>query len=178
MIGGGWLLMCASAAIADEAGRRVCNFEHDGLRIEVAEEAAGPGYDAALDLTVRNDELLLTRLSADEPRPIQQCWLADLNGNGSFEVVIALGPADAETPAGVRLFEWEAGQLSPLRVAPLGEDVRAAGTHSERYIVAGRDLIAAVTPQARATGDGAAHAPAIRYRYSFAGAAWELLPDE
>lgn len=156
------LLLAIATAQADQAPQ--CQLALAGLQVAVS--GADPNAPGDLQLTVADHERLLNRLSAPETGQVEQCWIADLNGNRLQEVVVVLREAD--TGLKVRVFEWQDGHFNLLKISALPADQTGVPPGQDRIEVIENTLIWTGPTAARPAG-----AKPARLRYALNGQRWE-----
>lgn len=135
-----------SSALADG---QVCAIEAPPLRIGVSAEPDDGSWGPTLEIVVEDAVQPLTRLIAQESRPVEACWWQVMKGLGSPALVIGVGANEAEA-AGALVFVWREGRLERHPVPSL----QGANTGTYRYIVRDGFLEAHPPPDASGLATG------------------------
>ncbi len=149
------------SAPAAPASPMACELKVSGLHIEVAGVASDGVWGPTIEISVSAQGQPLTRLIAEEARPIESCWWTDLDHNRREDLNISITAA-RDSPSGAAVYEWNEGHLT-ARVIP---EVPALPNATWRYLVGDHRLWAY-----RVT-DGPA-AELVRYRLQLS----QWVPD-
>jgi hypothetical protein len=143
------------------SGPKACEIVAEGLVIEVTAAPSDDAWGPTIEISVSRDGQVLTRLLAEESRPVETCWWADLRLDAGPNLVIGLG-GTGDFKSGALLYEWSENQLVANALPPL---TTAAGT-VWRYVVVDRDLWAYSLKEA---GGQSTNSNGARYRLDRSG---------
>ena len=104
------ILLLTGAGSSALADGQVCAIEAPPLRIGVSAEPDDGSWGPTLEIVVEDAVQPLTRLIAQESRPVEACWWQVMKGRGSPALVIGVGANEAEA-AGALVFVWREGRL-------------------------------------------------------------------
>ena len=129
--------------------------------------SSGPQYQ----ITVRDAERVLARLSAPYSGSLSKSFVADLNRDGAFEVVVTYTQADTQATV-IKVFTWKADLLQPIQLAAL-DDQQGQGYRGddEVAIIEGR-LVRLFQIYEPRDGGWAATAAQRKLHYAFDGGRW------
>ncbi len=122
------------------SSRRAVAAPPRGLRADVTFGAfsvtVAPDPDTTLSaaeyqITVRNEELLLARLSAPYNGVLSKSFVADLNHDGAFEVVVTYTEAATHATV-IKVYSWKDDLLQPVKLAELDEQQKAGLSRRRR----------------------------------------------
>ena len=140
--------------------------EHAFGSFRIAVDADQSEYISASDyqITVENEELLLSRLTASYLGKLSNSFVADLNKDGSFEVVVTFTHTGGHE-TGVHLYTWSDYRLSPIKVAELDDGQRDGYQGNDQFAVADGKLlrIFQIYEQSGATWEPTAQQRRLRY---------------
>jgi hypothetical protein len=112
-----------------------CAITAANLQIEVRSEPDDGAWGPTVEITVSDGLRPLSRLIAQEARPIEACWWADIDANQHTELVIGVG-ADNTRSGGVLIYEWDGQTLRPIALPALPATAKGAF----RYVVSNARL--------------------------------------
>jgi len=104
-------LVCAPAVGAAE-------FDFGPYHVTVAADQSQVMTTTDYQIVVANDELVLTRLTAPYEGTLSHVFVADLDRDGSFEVVVTFSHEEGHA-TGVHLYTWNEYLLEPISVTAL-----------------------------------------------------------
>ncbi|MGE0482729.1 MAG: hypothetical protein AB7Q81_01170 [Gammaproteobacteria bacterium] len=126
-------------------------------------------------ITVANEELILTRLTAPFEGTLSKSFVDDLDGDGNFEVVVTYAD-DQGRRTGLDVYRWREYLLEPVRLAAL-EAAQAAGYQGgDEFAVVDHTLVRIFQVYEQAEGGWQPTAAQRRLRYSFADGHWVAGP--
>jgi hypothetical protein len=160
-------LLSAAAVLPADAG------EHAFGEFVINVRADGTGGEPATDyqVTVENAELLLTRLSAPLAGNLSNSFVADLNRDGRFEVVVTFSH-DAGARTEVDVYSWNQHLLEPVRIAELDEAQKAGYRGGDEFAVREGQLVRMFQVYEEIDGQWSATAARRQLRYSFDDGKW------
>lgn len=169
-------LTCAVAAAAEPAtpspaGGYYAVHERDGYTVEVSVDPAEPAAAGTYDIVLANAQGAFLRYSGNRKGMPTGSWVADLDEDERFEVIVATAVADGEGE--VRINEWvEQDQLlEAVPLAPLGPELAALHQGGDRYLVDDDTLYRSFP--LRAAGEATDAGKTARLRYDFDEGRWE-----
>ena len=154
------VLAAAGSSAPVLADGPVCAIEAPPLQIGVSAEPDDGSWGPTLEIVVEDAVQPLTRLIAQESRPVEACWWQVMKGLGVPALVIGVGATEAE-PAGVMVFAWREGRLERQPVPEFTP--REGGVY--RFIA--REGFLEAHPAPAPTG-----LPAQKPSYRLSGRAW------
>jgi hypothetical protein len=158
------LMALAGSNHAVLADGPVCAIEAPPLNIKVSAEPDDGSWGPTLEIVVEDAVQPLTRLIAQETRPVEACWWQVMKGLGVPALVIGVGATESEGAAAL-VFVWREGRLDRHPVPTLeGPD-----TDTYHYIVRDGFLEAHPPPNAR----GLASSKPV---YRLSGRVWVPVP--
>lgn len=126
-------------------------------------------------ITVENEDLILTRLTAPYTGTLSTSYVADLDKDGNFEVVVT-SRHDAGRETAMRVFSWNGQLLEPVTTAPLPDEYGAGYRGGDEFVVDGGHLVR-IFQVHEAIGDAWQPTAAVRrLRYSFQDSTWTPAP--
>ena len=158
------LLALAGAGPAALADGSVCAIDAAPLQIKVSAEPDDGSWGPTLEISVEDAVQPLTRLIAQEARPVEACWWQVMKGLGVPTLVIGVGAGESDG-SGVLVHAWREGRLDRHPVPGL----QGSDTGSYRYIVRDGFLEAHPPPDARGLASS-------RPVYRLSGRAWVPIP--
>lgn len=139
--------------------------------ITVGADGAGTESAPAYQITVEREGLPLSRLTAPYHGTLSKHFVADLNRDGGFEVVVTFtdnGGADTQ----VRVFSWKSDLLQPIRVSGLA-DAQQTGYHGgDEFAVADGKLLRVFQVYERQNETWVPTAGKRKFRYAFDEGRW------
>lgn len=147
--------------------------EHDFGGLRIAVDADVSAYVSASDyqITVANEELLLTRLTAPYLGTLSNSFVADLNKDGNFEVVVTFTHTGG-TQTGIHLYTWSEFRLQPIKVAALAGGQLTGYQGGDQFAVAGGELVRIYQVHKETENGWEPTAERRRLRYSLADSRW------
>ena len=126
-------------------------------------------------ITVENADLILTRLTAPYTGTLSKSYVADLDRDGSFEVIVTTRH-DAGRATELHMFSWNGQLLEPVKAAPLPDEFSAGYRGGDEFVVDGGHLVRIFQVHEQ-TGDTWEPTAAVRrLRYSFRDSTWTPAP--
>ena len=126
---------------------------------------------AEYQITVRNEELLLSRLSAPYNGSLSKSFVADLNHDGAFEVVVTYTEAATHATA-IKVYSWKDNLLQPLKLADLDEQQKRGYRGDDEVAVMDGKLLRLFQVYEEHDGEWAATAAQRKLHYSFDSSRW------
>ena len=139
--------------------------------ITVAADPESTLSSAEYQITVRNDELLLSRLSAPYNGSLSTSFVADLNRDGAFEVVVTYTEAATHNTA-IKVYSWQGDLLQPLKLAELDEQQQQGYRGDDEVAVIDGKLVRLFQIYVQQNGEWAASTAQRRLHYSFDSSRW------
>lgn len=155
------LVGVSATALADGP---VCSIEAPPLHIKVSAEPDDGSWGPTLEVVVEDADQPLTRLIAQESRPVEACWWQVMKGLGRPALVIGVGAMEPEG-AGALVFVWREGRLDRHPVP----EFSPKGGGAYRFIA--RDGVLEAHPAPNPAG-----LPADKPAYRLSGRAWVPVP--
>lgn len=164
-------ILAATPAVraASEAAPKQTTFGN--YTITVAADPESTLSSAEYQVTVRNEELLLSRLSAPYSGSLSNSFVADLNGDGAFEVVVTYTEAATHHTA-IKVYSWQGDLLQPLKLAELDEQQRQGYRGDDEVAVIDGKLVRLFQVYVQQNGEWAASTAQRRLHYSFDSSRW------
>lgn len=122
-------------------------------------------------ITVRNEDLLLARLSAPYSGTLSKSFVADLNHDGAFEVVVTYTEPTRHA-TGIKVFSWKDDLLQPLKLAELDDSQQQGYRGDDEVAIVDGKLIRLFQVYEQHDGDWAATSVQRRLHYSFESGRW------
>lgn len=165
------ILLAATPAVraAFEAASKQTTFGN--YTITVAADPESALYGAEYQITVRNEELLLSRLSAPYSGSLSKSFVADLNGDGGFEVVVTYTEAATHNTA-IKVYSWKDDLLQPLKLAELDPQQQQGYRGDDEVAVIDGKLVRLFQVYVQRNGEWAASTAQRRLHYSFDSSRW------
>jgi len=139
--------------------------------ITVAPDPESTLSAAEYQITVRNEELLLSRLSAPYSGVLSKSFVADLNRDGAFEVVVTYTEAATHATA-IKVYSWKDDLLQPLKLAELDEQQKLGYRGDDEVAVMDGKLIRLFQVYELQGNEWAATAAQRKLHYSFDSGRW------
>lgn len=156
------LLMLAGPALS--AG----NHTHGAFRVTVQPDPVSFMSETDYQILVENEELLLSRLTAPYEGTLSRSFVADLDRDGGFEVVVTFSRPDGEAGE-AHVYRWADNLLQRVHLAELKGDQLAGYRGNDEFVVNDNELIRMFQVH---TTDGQPTSAVRRLRYSFAEERW------
>lgn len=165
------LLLLSAAHLAAAA-----EFVHGPYRITVTADTSGVMPTPHYEVTVADADLLLTRLLAPYAGTLSKSFVADLDRDGRFEVIVTFSHASGQQTE-MRLFSWQDdNRLAPVAVGELDDAQRAGYRGGDEYALVDGEVIRVFQIYAREGESWQPTAAQRRLRYAFREARWKTLP--
>lgn len=126
---------------------------------------------AEYQITVRNEELLLARLSAPYNGVLSKSFVADLNRDGAFEVVVTYTEAATHVTV-VKVYSWKDDLLQPVRLAELDEQQKQGYRGDDEVAVKDGKLLRLFQVYEQQNGEWVATTSTRKLHYSFDSSRW------
>lgn len=126
---------------------------------------------AEYQITVRNEELLLSRLSAPYSGTLSKSFVADLNRDGAFEVVVTYTEAATHATV-IKVYSWKDDLLQPIKLAELDEQQQQGYRGDDEVAVTDGKLLRLFQVYELQNGEWAATPTTRKLHYSFDGSRW------
>ncbi len=139
--------------------------------ITVAADPDSTLSGAEYQITVRNEDLLLSRLSAPYSGSLSKSFVADLNHDGAFEVVVTYTEAATHITA-IKVYSWKNDLLQPVKLAELDAQQKQGYRGDDEVAVVDGKLIRLFQIYEEHDGEWAATASQRKLRYSFDSSRW------
>lgn len=127
--------------------------------------------NAQYQITVRNEDLLLARLSAPYNGSLSRSFVADLNHDGAFEVVVTYTEASAHATV-IKVFSWQDDLLQPIKLGDLDDQQRQGYRGDDEVAVIDGKLIRVFQIYESRDDGWAATAARRKLHYAFDGSHW------
>ncbi|MEX2481817.1 MAG: hypothetical protein WD928_13245 [Gammaproteobacteria bacterium] len=160
------LLACAWSGAAPAV-----EFEFGSYRIMVEADTSGVMTTNNYEISVANPELTLTRLIAPHPGRLSKSYVADLDRDGAFEVVVTFSHSEGQQ-TGLHLYTWEAYLLQPVRVAALEGPQLEGYRGGDEFAVVDGELVRVFQIHQLVDGHWQPTAAQRRLRYALREARW------
>lgn len=122
-------------------------------------------------ITVSDQDLVLTRLTAPFAGTLSKSFVADLDRDGSFEVVVTYSDPDTRA-TGIKVFSWREGLLAPRPVAALDAGQSQGYRGGDEVMVTDGRLVRLFQVYAEQDGAWAPTTAQRRLSYSFDKSRW------
>jgi len=165
-------LCVALCALAYDVVANPSNHQFGEYVVTVAPDSSATLSAADYQVTVQNAELLLARLTAPYQGRLSNSFVADLNRDGGFEVVVTY-TSNAGEHTGIKVYTWKDSLLQPLAVSGL-DTAQSTGYrgHDEVAVVEGQ-LIRMFQVYAEHNGEWEPTSERRRLAYSFEHGRWQ-----
>ena len=140
-------------------------------RVTVMPDATAVLSEADYQVTVETEELLVSRLTAAYDGTLSNSFVADLDGDGEFEVVVTFSHPDGYE-SDIHIYSWDEYLLQPLAVAKLDDAQRLGYRGNDEFAVQDGQLVRMFQVYERIGGDWSPTADRRRLHYSFEHARW------
>ncbi|MCP5199454.1 MAG: hypothetical protein H6977_05550 [Gammaproteobacteria bacterium] len=150
-------------------------FDFGPYHIEVFADADAVMTTTDYQITVANAELTLTRLTAPFEGTLSKAFVADLDGDGNFEVVVTYADEQGHR-TGLDVYRWQEYLLEPVRLAALDADQEAGYQGGDEIAVVDGRLVRIYQVYEQIDGAWQPTAQQRRLRYSFEGSRWVAEP--
>ncbi len=164
-----FLAATAAAPAATEATPNQTTFGNYTVTVAADPESTLSG--AEYQITVRNEELLLSRLSAPYSGSLSKSFVADLNHDGAFEVVVTYTEAGTHNTA-IKVYSWKGDLLQPLKLAELDQQQQQGYRGDDEVAVMDGKLVRLFQVYEQQNGEWAASTAQRRLHYSFDSSRW------
>lgn len=141
------------------------------FQIHVGADEAGLAAQPDYQIIVENEELLLSRLTAGYEGRLSNSFVADLDRDGAFEVIVTFS-YDNGHQTGIHLYSWHEDRLQPHKVAAL-DGAQADGYRgNDTFAVTDGELVRIYQVYKQTDGGWEPTAEQRRLRYSLRDARW------
>lgn len=158
-----------SAPAAGQAASRLSTF--GAYTVAVTPDPDSTSSSAQYQITVSNEELLLARLSAPYSGSLSKSFVADLNRDGAFEVVVTYTEASTQATI-IKVFSWKHDLLQPIKLAELDDQQRQGYRGDDEVAVMDGKLIRLFQIYQARDGGWAATAAQRKLHYAFDAGRW------
>lgn len=141
------------------------------FRVNVTPETAPTPFTPEYEITVEDADMLLTRLRAPYEGTLSNSFVADLTGDGRFEVVVTFTRADGLSTE-ARVFSWNDSLLEPVRLAALDASQLEGHRGGDEFAVSKGELVRLFQLYKEIDGVWTPTAARKRLRYSFSASKW------
>ena len=139
--------------------------------VAVAADTGAPAAALTYEITVENAGLTVSRLTAPYHGVLSNSFVADLNHDGAFEVVVTYSDGGGHATE-VKVFTWKSDLLQPLKVVDLAEAQRQGYRGEDEFAVTDSKLIRVFQLYEQQNGEWTATANRRKLHYSFEDARW------
>ncbi len=144
---------------------------YGAFTVVVTPDLDSTSFGAQYQITVRNEELVLARLSAPYSGSLSKSFVADLNRDGAFEVVVTFTEAGTQATV-IKVFSWKDDLLQPIKLAELDDQQRQGYRGDDEVAVVDGKLIRLFQIYEQRDGGWAATAAQRKLHYLFDGGRW------
>lgn len=170
------IVLAALAAGMVSGSSVAANFTHGPYRITVAADAAETLPTPHYEITIADEERLLTRLLAPYTGTLSHSFVADLDSDGRFEIIVTYSHAGG-MQTDMRVFSWRDGhRLEPVAVAPLDAAQHEGYRGGDEFALVDGQIVRIFQVYALENGAWQPTAAQRRLRYAFAQARWITAP--
>jgi len=163
--------LLVAAALGPLAAHAVGQHQFGNYRVTVAPDAQSVLSDADYQVTVENEELLLSRLTASYTGTLSNSFVADLNEDGGFEVVVTFSHPDGHLNK-IHVYSWKEHLLQPMRVADLDDSQKLGYRGNDEFAIRNGQLIRMFQIYEEMNGNWSPTASRRQLRYSFKSERW------
>lgn len=135
-----------------------------------AEGESGPGQ-TDFQIAVSEQDLTLTRLSAPYVGTLSKSFVADLDQDGGFEVVVTYTEPTSHA-TGIKVFSWKNALLEPRKLADLDAGQGQGYRGGDEVAVLNGRLVRIFQVYEEQNGEWTATAAQRRLHYSFENSRW------
>ena len=168
------LVALAVGTVAGHPG--AADFTHGPYHITVAAEAMDTMSTPHYEITVADEERLLTRLLAPYAGTLSNSFVADLDADGRFEIIVTYSHAGG-MQTDMRVFSWRDGhRLEPVAVAPLDAAQHEGYRGGDEFALVDGQIVRIFQVYALENDAWQPTAAQRRLRYAFAEARWITSP--
>ena len=139
--------------------------------IHVAPDPESGSSVAEYQVTVRNEELLLARLSAPYTGALSKSFVADLNHDGGFEVVVTYTEPATHITA-IKVYSWKDDLLQPIKLAELDEQQKQGYRGEDEVAVKDGKLLRLFQVYELQNGEWSPTTATRKLHYSFDAGRW------
>jgi hypothetical protein len=174
------LSLCAAVALAAVLASGSVHagggdFDFGQYHIAVFPDTAAVMTTTDYQITVANEELTLTRLTAPFEGTLSKSFVADLDGDGNFEVVVTYAD-DEGRRTGLDVYRWREYLLEPVQLAALDAAQTAGYQGGDEFAVVDGALVRIYQVYEQSEGAWQPTAVQRRLRYSFPDGHWVAMP--
>ncbi|MSR13357.1 MAG: hypothetical protein EXR86_02115 [Gammaproteobacteria bacterium] len=112
------LLLVSFGAFGASPRPNACEIEAQDVSINVVAAPAADAWGPTIEISLSHAGQTLTRLIAEESRPIETCWWTDLGRDGVEDLVIAFG-SSGDLASGAQVYAWVDGHLQAHTLPPI-----------------------------------------------------------
>ncbi len=163
------LAMLPIAQAATEAAPNQATFGN--YTVTVAPDPESTLSAAEYQITVRTEELLLSRLSAPYTGSLSKSFVADLNRDGAFEVVVTYTEAATHATA-IKVYSWKDNLLQPVKLGELDAQQQQGYRGDDEVAVVDGKLIRLFQIYEEHDGEWVATPSQRKLHYSFDSSRW------
>lgn len=163
--------LITAAGVAPGASAVGGEFDFGGYHVHVFADSDDTMGTPNYQIMVANDELTLTRLTAPYEGTLSNSFVADLDGDSNFEVVVTYAD-DRGHRTGLDVYTWQEYLLQPVRLADLSPAQTAGYRGEDQFAVSNGKLVRIFQIYAESGGEWQPTAAQRRLRYSFAESRW------
>lgn len=163
------LLVSSVALAANEPTPTPTSF--GAYSVTVAPDPDSTLSAAEYQITVRNEQLLLSRLSAPYSGTLSKSFVADLNHDGAFEVVVTYTEAATHATV-IKVYSWKDDLLQPIKLAELDEQQKQGYRGDDEVAVTDGKLLRLFQVYELQNGEWSATPSTRKLHYSFDSSRW------
>lgn len=163
-------LLAALAAYPSYVGA-VGQHQFGDFLVTVMADTTAVLSEADYQVTVQTDELLVSRLTAAYDGTLSNSFVADLNGDGEFEVVVTFSHPDGHE-SDIHIYSWNEYLLQPMRLSELDDTQRLGYRGNDEFAVQDGQLVRMFQVYEQVGGDWSPTSDRRRLHYSFEQARW------
>ena len=141
--------------------------------VTVMPDASAVLSEADYQVTVETPELLVSRLTAAYDGTLSNSFVADLNGDGEFELVVTFSYPDGHE-SDVHIYSWSEYLLQPVRVADLDDTQRLGYRGNDEFAIQNGQLVRMFQVYEESEGGWSPTTDRRRLHYSFEHARWAI----
>lgn len=162
--------LLAALAASFQVGA-VGQHQFGGYLVTVMADATAVLSEADYQVTVETEELLVSRLTAAYDGTLSNSFVADLDGDGEFEVVVTFSHPDGYE-SDIHIYSWNEYLLQPLTVAELDDTQKLGYRGNDEFAVHEGQLVHMFQVYEEIGGGWSPTTDRRRLHYSFEHARW------
>ncbi|MSR16079.1 MAG: hypothetical protein EXR86_16330 [Gammaproteobacteria bacterium] len=139
--------------------------------VTVAADPSATLTAADYQIVVENTELLVARLTAPYHGTLSNSFVADLDHDGGFEVVVTYSEASGHE-TGIKVYTWKDNLLQPVKLAELDASQSQGHRGNDEFAIIDAKLVRTFQIYEQQNGTWSATATRRQLRYSFEHARW------